>query len=163
MKKATRFVSLDCSTKCSGVAVWEDNKLLFSHVIDHSAVKDVDERINLMGKDLWKDLDEYSPTAIYIEDTYCHGNPDIQKKLNRVQGIVLAWCIQHDANFNYIMPSAWRKYIPYFPNGRAKRDEQKRFSVNYVTMNYGFSPITDDESDAILIGEAVIRASKKDT
>ena len=59
------------------------------------------------------------------------------------------------------MPSAWRKHIPNFPNGRSvKREEQKAFSKKYVLENYGFDPITDDQSDAILIGEGVIRMNE---
>lgn len=166
MGQKERIVSLDCSTKCSGIAVWENSKYKASHIIDYSKIKDTNERITEMSKSLWKALDYYSPTSIYIEDTYCHGNPEVQKKLNRIQGVIFAWCLQHDAQFNLLMPSAWRKHIPDFPNGRSvKREEQKAFSVQYVSDHYDpiNDPITDDEADAILIGEAAIRMSKKDT
>lgn len=167
MKKTIKMISLDCSTKCSGMAVWDNGELTTSHIIDCSNIKDTDERISEMGKLLWKGLDYYSPTIVSIEDTYCHGNPEVQKKLNRIQGIVYAWCIMHDAEFYCIMPSAWRKHIPDFPNGKGiKREEQKKFSINYVTDNYNITPKTDDESDAILIGEGVIRMltmKQKDT
>lgn len=161
MKKAIKVVSLDCSTKCSGVAVWENGLYIASHIIDCSDIKDTDERIRKMGKQLWEDLDYCSPSIVFIEDTYCHGNPDVQKKLDRIQGIVLAWCIQHDAIFEYVLPSTWRKYIDGFPNGKGvKRQEQKNFSVKYVTEKYGITPKSDDESDAILIGEAAINMYK---
>lgn len=166
MSKTTRLISLDCSTKCSGMAVWENGNYKTSHVIDYSKIKNTDERIAEMSKALWRGLDYYSPTSIYIEDTYCHGNPDVQKKLNRIQGVIFAWCLQHDAEFHLLMPSAWRKHIPEFPNGRSvKREEQKAFSVQYVLNHYDpiNDPITDDEADAILIGEAAIRMNKKDT
>ena len=167
MGKKTTLISLDCSTKRTGMAIWENGKYKTSHVIDCSKIKDVDERIWEMGKLLWKGLEYYSSASslatIYVEDTYCHGNPDVQKKLDRIQGIVLAWCIQHDASFNYVMPSAWRKYIPEFPNGRSKREEQKAFSMQYVADHYKIDLISDDQADAILIGEAVIRMSKEDT
>lgn len=158
MRKKIRLLSLDCSTKCSGLAVWDNGKYVESHVIDKSKIKDADERQKEMGIELWKGLDYYRPSIIYIEDTYCHGNPEVQKKLNRIQGIIYAWCITHDTEFHCIMPSSWRKYIPEFPNGKGiKRQEQKEFSINYVTENYGFKPTTDDEADAILIGEGVLR------
>ena len=158
MGQKERLVSLDCSTKCSGMAVWEDNKYKVSHVVDCSNIKDTDKRITEMSKLLWKGLDYYSPSTVYIEDTYCHGNPEVQKKLNRIQGVVFAWCLQHDAEFYCIMPSAWRKYIPEFPNGRSvKREQQKAYSIKYVQERYKISPASDDESDAILIGEAAIR------
>ena len=158
MENNTRLVSLDCSTKMTGMAVWDNGEYITSHVIDCSATKDTDERIIEMSKLLWKGLDYYSPSTVYIEDTYCHGNPEVQKKLNRIQGVVFSWCIQHDADFKCIMPSAWRKHIPEFPNGRSvKREAQKAFSVQYVTEHYEIIPKTDDEADAILIGEAATR------
>ena len=158
MNKTIRLVSLDCSTKCSGLAVWDNGKYKESHVIDMSIIKNADERQEEMGKKLWKGLDYYHPSIVYIEDTFCHGNPEVQKKLNRIQGVIFAWCITHDAEFYCIMPSAWRKYIPNFPNGKGiKRETQKEFSVKYVTDKYGFEPKTDDEADAILIGEGVLR------
>lgn len=165
MKKAIRLMSLDCSTKCSGLAVWDNGKYITSHVIDLSKIKDGKERQKQMGIMLWKGLDYYSPSIVYIEDTYCHGNPEVQKKLNRIQGVIFAWCITHNVEFHCIMPSAWRKYIPNFPNGKGiKRQEQKNFSVKYVTDKYGFVPTTDDQSDAILIGEGVLRmCEEKDT
>ena len=151
-----KLISLDLSTKASGVAMWENGKYKSSAVINCESEKNVDVRIRYMSKELWKYLDYYSPDVVYAEDTYCHGNPEVQKKLNRIQGVVYAWCIQHDAEFHLLMPSAWRKYIPEFPNYRTKREEQKKFSVNYVRKNYGFEPVTDDQSDAICLGEAAI-------
>ena len=160
MSKSIRLISLDCSTKCSGLAVWDNGKYIESHVIDMSKIKDVEERQKQMGLELWKGLDYYCPSIVYIEDTYCHGNPEVQKKLNRIQGVIFAWCITNNAEFYCIMPSAWRKYIPEFPNGKGRK-ELKNFSVKYVTDKYGFVPTTDDQSDAILIGEGVLRMYEK--
>lgn len=158
MNNTTRLVSLDCSTKCSGLAVWDNGEYTESHIIDMSKIKEVDVRQVEMGLKLWKGLDYYSPSIVFIEDTYSHGNPEMQKKLNRIQGVIFAWCITHGAEFNCVMPSSWRKYIPDFPNGKGvKRQEQKEFSVAYVADKYGFNPKTDDEADAILIGEAAIK------
>lgn len=152
------MVSLDLSTKSSGFAVWKDGKYQESFVIDYSPEKNTSKRIDKMCTELWYQLELYSPTIVYAEDTYCHGNPDVQKKLNRIQGVIYAWCLIHHVEFNLLMPSAWRKYIPGFPQGKGvKRDEQKSFSVMYFTDNYGRTPESDDESDAVCIGEAAMR------
>lgn len=158
MKQKTRLMSLDCSTACSGLAVWDNGKYMESHVIDMSKIKNLEERQKQMCIQLWKGLDYYNPSIVYIEDTYCHRNPDTQKKLNRIQGVIYAWCITHDAEFYCIMPSAWRSHIEGFPQGKGiKRQKQKEFSIQYFTKKYGRPPITDDESDAVLIGEGVLR------
>lgn len=160
--KKVKLISLDCSTKCTGMAVWENGKYITSHVINCEQFKNVEERQKEMVMKLWKGLDYYCPSIVVIEDTFCHGNPSVQKKLDRIQGAIFAWCVTHDAEFNCIMPSAWRSYIDGFPNGKgAKRQEQKNFSVQYVTDKYGFEPITDDQSDAILIGEGYFRFYEK--
>lgn len=157
MDDKIRLLSLDCSTKCSGLAVWDDGNFIESHVIDMSKIKDVETRQKEMCLKLWKGLDYYRPSIVVIEDTYCHGNPEVQKKLNRIQGVVYAWCLINNANFNCIMPSSWRKHINGFPNGKGiKRQEQKNFSVKYVTQKYNITPASDDESDAILIGEGFL-------
>lgn len=155
------MVSLDLSTKVSGFSVWQCYgywKYQESFVIDFSDERDTNKRIDKMCSELWSQLDRYSPTVVYAEDTYCHGNPDVQKKLNRIQGVVYAWCLIHHVEFHLLMPSVWRKYIPGFPQGKGiKRNEQKKFSVKYFKDNYGKTPWSDDESDAVCIGEAAIR------
>ena len=157
MDNITRMMSLDCSTKCTGLAVWDNGEYVKSHIIDVSKIQNVEERMQVMGIQIWRGLDKYNPSIIYIEDTYCHGNPDVQKKLNRIQGVVYAWCITHNAEFNCIMPSTWRKHIEGFPNGKGvKRQEQKDFSMKYVKDHLGIIPTTDDEADAICIGVGVI-------
>lgn len=156
-----KMISLDCSTKCTGLAIWKNNKYDSSHIINCEGIRNIDERSKEMGIEIWNALSYHKPNVVYIEDTYCHGNPETQKKLNRIQGVVYAWCITHGADFNCIMPSAWRKYIPDFPNGRSKRDEHKAFSKKYVAKHYGFDPATDDQSDAILIGEGAIRMNEQ--
>lgn len=157
----TRLMSLDCSTKCTGYAVWDNGKYVESNIINCEKIKDVEERQKEMGIMIWKGLTYYNPSIVYIEDTYCHGNPEVQKKLNRMQGVVYAWCITHGAEFHCIMPSAWRKYIPNFPNGRGvKREEQKNFSITYVINKFGFTPKSDDEADAILIGVGALNMYK---
>lgn len=152
------MISLDLSTKISGVAIWMDGNYKESFIIDYSKEKDVVKRIDKMCSELWSQLDYYSPTIVYAEDTYCNGNPDVQKKLNRIQGVVYAWCLIHHVEFNLLMPNAWRKHIPGFPLGKnVKRDEQKKFSIKYFSDNYGKTPWSDDEADAVCIGEAAIR------
>lgn len=154
----TKMVSLDLATKKSGLAFWKNGKYKESYVIDYEKIKDIDERTELMGKKLISALDYFKPNVVYSEDSFRGNNPKTMKCLCKLHGIVMGWCLINNVEYNFIMPSSWRKYIPNFPNGRsAKREEQKKFSVNYVTKKYKITPSTDDESDAILIGEGVLK------
>jgi len=155
-KKIT-MVSLDLATKKSGLAYWENGIYKESYVIDYEKIKDIEERTISMGKKLIDALNYYKPSIVYAEDSFKGNNPKTMKYLCRLHGVVMGWCLEHGVEYQFVMPSTWRKYIPNFPNGRgATRDEQKCFSVKYVTENYKITPKTDDESDAILVGEGMI-------
>lgn len=158
MGQKERLVSLDLATKKSGIAFFENKKYKESYVIDFEKIKDIDERTELMGKKLISALNYFKPTVVYSEDSFKGQNPKTLKCLCRLHGIVMGWCLEHEVEYHFIMPSSWRKYIPDFPNGRGiERDEQKKFSIQYVMDIYNITPKTDDQSDAILIGEAAIR------
>lgn len=155
------MMTLDLSTTCSGLAVWENKKYRESYVIDERKIKDIDERTVSMGKKLISALNYFNPTLVYTEDSYNGKNPKTMKCLCRIHGIVMGWCIAKDVEYHFIMPSSWRQYIKDCPNGRgSNRDEQKLFAINYVKNNYHIQPKTDDEAEAICIGEAVIKFRK---
>jgi Holliday junction resolvasome RuvABC endonuclease subunit len=157
-KKITKMLSLDLATKKSGLAYWEDGIYKESYVIDFEKIKEIEERTISMAKKLIDALNYYKPSIVYSEDSFKGRNPKTMKYLCRLHGVVMGWCLDNNAEYQFIMPSGWRKYIPDFPNGRGvSREEQKNFSVKYVTQKYGFIPKTDDESDAILVGEGMIR------
>lgn len=158
MENITRFVSLDLSTTKSGIAYWENGEYKESYVIDHDKHGDIDKRTDLMGKDIIRALNYFKPSIVYTEDSFDGKNPKTMKYLSRLHGIAQGWCYINNSEHNLIMPSEWRQYIPGFPNGKGeKRDIQKAYAVKYVTENYGFVPLTDDQADAILIGEGIIR------
>lgn len=158
MAKTTKMLSLDISTKKTGIAYWENGKYKESYVIDYEKIKDIDERTIQMGTTLISALNYFKPDIVYIEDSYKGQNPKALKCFCRLHGMVIGWCIDHKVYHELVMPSSWRKYIPGFPNGRGiNRDEQKEFSIKYVTKKYKIKPKTDDESDAILVGEGMIR------
>lgn len=161
MGQKERLISLDLATKKSGIAFFENKKYKESYVVDFEKNKNIDERTELMGKKLISALNYFKPTVVYSEDSFKGQNPKTLKCLSRLHGIVMGWCLEHEVEYHFIMPSSWRKYIPDFPNGRGVgRDEQKKFSIQYVMDIYNITPQTDDQSDAILIGEAAIRMRK---
>ena len=163
MGQKSIMVTFDLATKKTGIAVWHDDQYKESYVINYEKIEDIEERTELMGKKLISALNYFEPTLVYSEDSFRGQNPKTVKCLCRIHGIVMGWCLEHEVEYHFIMPSAWRKHIPGFPNGRnAKRPEQKTFAVQYIKDHYGFSSITDDQADAICIGEAVIRMNKGD-
>lgn len=153
--KKFKLVSLDTSTKKSGVALFENAELSDYRLIDYSKVKDVEERIDSMGAALWDYLEEVMPDSIYIESPQGHGrNLSMVGKLREIMGIVRAYAITHHVDYHELTPSVWRKYAR-FDQGKKKREELKQMSIDYVKENYSID-VTDDVADAISIGCSVI-------
>ena len=64
-----RIISLDLSTKSSGYAIFEEDKLIGYGLIQSNKT-DWRERLYDMGKTLGTLFDLYKPEHIYIEDMY---------------------------------------------------------------------------------------------
>ena len=146
-----RLVSIDGSTQKTGIAYFCNGKYIEHILLDFSKDKNMENRFESMSKEIWKILDDYRPNIIYIEETYMANNPQTSKILTRLQGVVYAWCINNACEFNTIRPTQWRKQLNF-----QKREQLKKQSLQYVLDNYGLE-VTDDESDAICIADAVIK------
>lgn len=108
-----------------------------------------------MCNGIWATLNAFHPSILYIEETYMSRNAKTTKILTRLQGVVFAWCMQNDCEFNTILPSQWRKHLS-MQQSKLKREELKEQSIQYVYKNYNIL-VTDDEADAICIGDAVVK------
>lgn len=115
----------------------------------------MDSRFKSMAKGLWDFLDTHKPCIVYIEETYTARNPQTTKFLTRLQGVVYAWCMNNNCDFNTILPSQWRKNLN-IKQSKMKREQLKEQSVKYILDNYNLE-VTDDEADAICIADAVIK------
>lgn len=151
----TIMCSLDVSTNKTGFAVFQNGKYITSVLLDHSQNKDIESRSVEMAQDIIKHLEKYAPTIVSIEDTYCGGNAASMKKLTRLQGVVLGWCLCNKTDFNLYLPSSWRKEFGNLFKGR-KRNECKTIAIKYVKDNLGIE-VNDDEAEAILIGVATVK------
>ena len=152
----TRLVTIDGSTQKSGVAYFCNGKYVEHCLLDFSKNKNMENRFESMSKEIWKRLDKYKPNIIYIEETYMANNPQTSKILTRLQGVVYAWCLNNDCEFNTIRPTQWRKLLNFQQGKNVKREQLKNQSLQYVLENYRLE-VTDDESDAICIADAVIK------
>ena len=105
--------------------------------------------------DILNTLNEIKPNIIYIEETVVLRNAQTQRFLTRLQGVVYAWCIQNNCEFNTIRPSSWRKAINLKQNKNIKREQLKQEAIDYVKEKYNIE-VNDDIADAICIGDAVL-------
>ncbi len=150
-----KILSLDTSSSSTGWCYFENGKYVDSGVIDFKAIKDTDERTKMMVLEIYKYIEYYSPTAVITEMTVVVRNPAVQRLLTMILGAVYGKCIVYGIDYFSLRPTEWRKLIDSGKKPR-KRDELKEWSKQKVYELYGIENVTDDVSDAILIGQAYI-------
>lgn len=156
-------IGLDCSTKSSGWAVFDDNKLIDYGLIKSDKIEWRD-RLYYQGKILSELFDLYKPQIIYMEDVplSLNGGAKILMMLGAVQGMVYGIGASKGIEMKFITPSEWRSPLGLFSGTRkgTTRQELKRKSVEKANELFGLnltykSPSSkfncDDISDAILL------------
>lgn len=153
----SKILSLDTSTKNTGYAVFNDGKLIRYSSIDKSDKKDSYERMAAMVYDIMVLIEREAPDVVVIEETVVPRNPQTQRMLTMILGAVFCVCIQNNFDYCSLRPTQWRKAArdkdEKLPR---KQEELKAWSLDRVKLLYGIDNITDDVSDAILIGQAFL-------
>lgn len=161
-KKTKYLISVDGSTTCTGIAVFNINngKLVFhTHISPKndkrlSGRENMNNRIEFMMIHISELLNRYMPKQIIMEDTYGAKDLYTYKKLCHLQGLILGYAITNSVGIEFLTPNAWRKKIgiPLTENKRRlKRDELKSKAVSLVKDKYNID-VCDDEAEAICIG-----------
>lgn len=151
------ILSLDLSTKSSGWAYFENDKLK-SHGCITSASTDLIKRIYIMKNGVEEILNKYDATKIVIEEVrpeggYGVGNTKTHRALMWLQAAIAFLIHDNFSNIQieYIYPSSWRATLG-IKNGRGiKRTTLKQADILFVKEKYGIE-VNDDEADAICIG-----------
>lgn len=149
-----KILSLDTSTTSSGWAIFIDNKYVDSGVIDLKEIKGTQERLKTMVIKLRSLIDYYSPAVVAIETPVVCRNPLTQRLLTMIFGVVFGKCVEDEIEFIELRPTQWRSLVDSEKKPR-KRDELKEWSCKKVKLLFN-KDVTDDESDAILIGQGCI-------
>lgn len=152
----TKLITIDSSSNKSGIAFFTNGKYKECCLLDCSKQKNMNDRFFDMSKVLWNTLEKYKPDVLYIEETVVLRNAQTQRFLTRLQGVVYAWCVNNDCEFNTIRPTSWRKLLDFSQGKNIKRNQLKEQSIKYVLDKYNLT-VNDDVADAICIGDAVIK------
>lgn len=145
-----KLCGIDSSSNRTAISYFEDNKLVDYKVIDLKKIKDKNERIDTMMLSIAAHLNSWKPDYVYQEDTWTAGNPETANILTTILGGVRFWCISNNCIYHKIKPTVWRSQFG-LNQYKAKREELKEKSIDYVKEKFGVS-VSDDEADAILIG-----------
>lgn len=153
-----RLVSIDASTKSTGIATWDNESLIDHETINAEDLGQMDNRFPYMAKALLSVLTEQQPDIVYIEEAVVVRNAQTQRFLVRLQGVVYGWCLSHQCQFVAIRPTAWRKQLGFKQGRNVGRQDLKTQAVEYVQEQYpDLKDLSEDEYEAICIGVAAFK------
>ncbi len=150
----TKLIGLDTSSSCSGYSIFINGIYSNSGILNYKNEKNSNKRLQEMCIALLSFLDKENPDIIAIEITVVTRNAEAQRTLTIILGVVYGWCITHSCEYVGLRPAEWRSLISKEKKGR-KREELKKWSIYKVKELFDLE-CNDDQSDAILIGQALI-------
>lgn len=158
-----KILAFDQSTVKTGWAVFEDGQFVDSGVFDVHKEKDASRRSRQMYELLLCKTLEVMPNLVVAEEVSLQ-NPNVKTivELSRIQGLVQAASYASLSNpfVTFYTPAQWRKSVGIQTGRGIKRAELKKASTQMVAEKYGKN-VSDDEADAILIGQAACGLSKE--
>ena len=150
-----RLLSLDQSSRITGYAVFEDEKLLTYGKFtcdDH----DMGVRLYQIRETINELIDNHDIEFVAFEDIQLQGNVtnNVQtfKILAEVFGVIYELVTELEIEHAAVLSSSWKSTLGI--KGRT-RPEQKKNAQDWVINTYGVKP-SQDASDAICIGAHTI-------
>lgn len=165
-----RILSIDASTKKTGWALFDKDKLVEYGCIESNKIE-WRSRVLDMTDELDKVVKRLSPNRIIIEDVPLQSaNPQTMKMLCVLQGVLLGMSIGNKVYIEFIQPTTWRSKIGLFDGTQKgkERNEMKKKSIEFANDKFGLNLIykspsskynEDDLADAICLGYSYNRVS----
>ena len=152
-----KLLSIDSSTKSTGYSLFTNGKFYYQCTINHSDIKDGEERLAKMMYDISEIINDNHPDIVVWETPVVIRNPQTQRDLSMLAGAIMGKCVEKNIFYYQFRPTEWRKLVSdkneKLPR---KRDELKIWGKKKVKELFGIEVENDDESDSILIGQAYI-------
>ena len=158
------LLSLDLSTKSSGIAIFDNDKKLIDYTCITASSTDLVKRIYKIINDLKLFCQKYDNIdTVVIEEVrpegnqYGVGNQKTHKALMYLQAALVFF--MHDncpkVKIEYLYPSEWRSRCGLHTGRGIKREELKKADIAFVKKLYNIE-VNDDIADAIGIGYAYL-------
>ena len=147
------IAGIDGATNKTGIAIFEDGKYITHTLIDLHVLKDANVRIPKMMTEICDYIDKYNVDKIIMEESMLTTNIDTVKKLSNIAGAVMYYANCKGIEFQFDLPSAWRKRIGLTQGRSVKREVLKEEAIAAVKQEYNMD-LTDDESEALLIARS---------
>ena len=149
-----KILTLDLSTKQSGYAIGQNEKLL-QHGYFAASNKNPYERIIKMRDSITNLLKINKISKIVMEEVRPEYNSHTNKILMYLHACVVMAAYENNPQieFEFLGASQWRAKIKIKQGRGIKRNQLKSQDINYVQQKYGIT-VNDDEADAICILDA---------
>lgn len=160
MERTINMLALDTATRHTGYAVFENGQYMKSGCL--FVRSEEPDPVDKMLKKISNLLKKHKPDIIVVEDTMVPRNAKVQRELTEILGGIRYWCVEKNSFYYAIKPTEWRKLVKNpdesLPTERNDlkiwaRQKSQKYTNKYI--------IYDDESDAILIGQAYIDLCNK--
>ena len=155
----SKLLALDQSSKVTGVAVFEDGKLVKYSKIDLDG--DLPYRLMRLRELVIEILDTENITEAAIEDIQMQNNVvnnvETFRTLAEVRGVLEELFQEKKIPYTIVLAGTWKSKLGI---RGARRADQKRAAQEYIVNTYGIKPI-QDICDAICIGEYIVQNSKQ--
>lgn len=166
-------MGIDASTTATGVAIFDDEKLIYHDTIRPDG-KDWRDRLFHQAPTLDAIIKKYKPEYACVEDVPLKPSGGLKTLviLGAVQGMVYTALASNNVQAVFVTPTTWRSRLGMFDGTKEgkKREVLKEKAVNEANRIFGlnlgwFGPNSkkskDDEAESILICWSYIKHEKR--
>lgn len=149
-----RLLALDQASRVTGVAIFDDDKLIKYGTFEIKSNQELGKRLTQFLENLDKLYAAYHFDSVAYEDIQLQmGNVETYRRLAYIQAMILFWCEKNEKNLYCLSPSHWRKILKdkYGMSWGRKRVEQKQTAIDFIQEHYE-KEVDSDTADAICIG-----------
>ena len=158
-----KLLALDCSTKATGLAIFND-KALLGHSCITATSSDLFKRIHKMVDTIDELVANLNIDEIVMEEVI----PDHQKNTNTFKALMYLQAaivmMLHDKHprvqVTLVYPGSWRSVCGIKTGRGTMRDALKAQDIAFANKAYNLELKSDDEADAICIGHAHLHPVK---
>ena len=132
-----------------GVAVLEENKVLFSKCIETNRKDGHEKRLLQIGSDIKDVIDKWQPSSLAIEQLFFNQNTTNALKVSEARGVILYEAAQAGLEIYEYSPQAIKIAITGY--GKADKLQMEMMLKRLVNIPESKSKRLDDELDAIAV------------
>ncbi|MEK7194451.1 MAG: crossover junction endodeoxyribonuclease RuvC [Patescibacteria group bacterium] len=144
---SSRVIGIDPGFERCGVAVLEENKLLFSTCIITESSDKHEERLLTLGQELGKIIKKWKPNALATEKLFFNINIKTALKVAEARGVILYEAARADLPVHEYSPQAIKIAVTGY--GKASKPQVETMVLRLLGLKT--PPRHDDETDAIAV------------